>query len=105
MINNVNRKSIEIIDGSLSVSGDLDFMTVMDVWQQSLPLLSQCDILKFDFSRVSHANSSALALLLEWLKYAKQAKKPIFFEQMSDHLKSIAVVAGIDKLLLSPQQI
>ena len=43
---------------------------------------------------------AALALLLEWIKHAKQEKKPIFFHNLSSQLMSVAEVAGVKTLLL-----
>jgi phospholipid transport system transporter-binding protein len=94
-----HERQVQLMNGSLFVSGKLNFGTVMEVWQQSLPLLSQCKELNFDFSGVSQTNTCALALLLEWLKYAKQHQKPLSFIQLPLKLKAIASIAGIDSLV------
>lgn len=83
----------------LCVSGMIDFFTAMQLWQQSLPLLSQKNTLDFDFSAVISANSAALALLLEWLKYAKREQKTITFHGLPSQLLSIATIAGLENIL------
>ncbi len=85
---------------SFLVSGDINFASAVSLWNDSLPLLSKSKELIFDFSGVIHANSSALALLIEWIKYAKQNNKSISFIKLPEQLRSIAAVGGIDKLLM-----
>lgn len=93
------KTQISLNQGCLFVSGNLDFKTVVNLWAESLPLLLQCRELKFDLSGVAHANSAAIALLLEWLKYAKQYHKSIIFSGLPSQLRSIAAVLGVEKLL------
>jgi len=83
----------------LVVSGVLNFITVVTLWQQSLPLLAAQRELQIDLSNVTAANSGGLALLLEWLKYAKKMQKSISFIQMPKQLQSMAQIAGIDKII------
>jgi phospholipid transport system transporter-binding protein len=85
----------------LVVSGHLNFATIVPLWNRSLSLLAEKSSLRFDLSKIVSANSAGLALLLEWLRYAKEKRKPITFENMPSQLLSIAVVAGIDKILKS----
>ena len=84
---------------NFNVSGELTFATVMDLWDQSLPYLAKDIDLKFDFAKVAVANSAALALLLEWLKYANQHGKRIAFYHLPEQLQSIAVVSGVASLI------
>jgi phospholipid transport system transporter-binding protein len=86
-------------NNSLYVSGNLNFQTVKTVWEESLPFITRYQKLNFNFSGVTQVNSAALALLLEWLQYAKKHQKPIFFTQLPAQLKSIASVAGIEPML------
>lgn len=89
-------------DGQLFVSGELDFSTVANVWKESLPLLVPLPHLRFNFSKVTSANSAGLTLLIEWLKYAKQVNKPISFNHLPKQMMSLATMSGIDELLLLP---
>ncbi|SRR5579883_2237234 len=84
----------------LQVSGDINFTTAVSLWQESLPLISRSPRLAFDFSRVTTLNSAALALLLEWIKYAKRAGKKISFTGLSPQLLSLADAAGVAKLFV-----
>src|SRR5688572_24002437 len=81
------------------VSGELNFTTVATLWKESLPRLSGYTELNFYLAKVSGSNSAGVALLLEWIKYAKQEKKPIHFTNIPAHLASILSVSGISALL------
>lgn len=95
----MNSASISYQNNRLMVSGDLGFQTVMNVWTQSLPLMMQASELQFDLSNVISSDSSALALLLEWIKYAKRMQKNISFQYIPEQLNSIIAVAGIKNIL------
>ena len=92
--------SITCENNCLFVAGELNFMTVTELWEHSLPLLANCTNLCFDLSKITSVNSGGLALLLEWLKYAKCHRKSIQFNHVPSHLKSIATVSSIDKIIL-----
>ena len=81
------------------VAGTLDFSNVMDLYAQSLAMLEKSNKLSFDFSQVQSGGSAALALILEWMKYAKKNNKSIQIKQLSPELTSLARVAGVDQLL------
>jgi ABC-type transporter Mla MlaB component len=83
----------------LIVSGDINFVTIMDVWRASLPLLSDKISLRFDFSQVTSVNSAGLSLLLEWQRYAKQHHQSVSFYHLPSQLISLAAVAGIKDIL------
>lgn len=95
------KASINLEHDRLLVSGEIDFGTAVSLWNQSLPLLAQCKTLSFDFSNVVASNSAALALLIEWIKYANRKSKSITFQQIPPQIRSIAAMAGIDALLIS----
>jgi phospholipid transport system transporter-binding protein len=92
---------IELQEESLMISGDLDFVTVVSLWNESLPLIAKSPTLHFDFSQVKTSNNAGLALLLEWIKFAKQHHKSISFSSLPEQLISTAKVCGIDKMLLA----
>lgn len=94
--------SIDYQPDSLQVAGDLNFVTVVALWRDSLAKLSRYAVLSFDMGKVSACNSAGLALMLEWVKYAKQTNKKIVFKHISKNIASIIQVAGVNSLL--PQE-
>jgi phospholipid transport system transporter-binding protein len=83
----------------LQISGDLNFVTVVALWRESLAKLPNYATLVFDMAKVSACNSAGLALMLEWLKYARHAQKKIVFNNIPENLASIIKVAGIERML------
>jgi phospholipid transport system transporter-binding protein len=81
------------------VSGELNFTTVVALWNNSLRLLTQAPQLNFDFTQVTASNSAGLALILEWMKYAKQHNKSIRFNNIPKQLNSIIAISGIANML------
>jgi phospholipid transport system transporter-binding protein len=86
-------------NGRLIVSGDLNFSTVVKLWRESLPLFSSLGTLDFDLSNVRSSNSAGVALMIEWVKYAKNKNQVIKFIDVPQQLESIILAAGIKKIL------
>jgi len=86
---------------SLVVSGELNFATVVSLWRDSLALLVSQTHLNFDLSGVTLSNSAGMALILEWIKYAKNHSKMIRFENIPAQLVSIISVSGLQSILHS----
>lgn len=95
------QKQADIIfqNNKFLVSGELDCANVMSVYKKSLPQLENCRALEFDFSQLKSSNSAGLALIIEWIKFARQRNKSIQFNHLSTDLMSIAKAAGIDRLI------
>jgi len=87
--------SIENKNSHLIISGDLNFLTVPLLWKQSLPLLAVSQELNFDLENITFSNSAGLALLIEWIKYAKQSKKNIHFHHIPSQLDSMIKASGV----------
>jgi phospholipid transport system transporter-binding protein len=91
--------TLKFNDGFFVIAGELNFTTVVALWDASLPLLKDAPQLNFDFTSVRNCNSAGIALMLEWVKYAKQHHKTIRFNNLPKQLKSIINVAGITAIL------
>jgi phospholipid transport system transporter-binding protein len=90
-----NSASIRLDHDCLRVAGEVNFMTAVSLWNQSLPLLQQCKKLVFDLKEVLGTNSAAVVLLLEWVKYANQQQKSISFQNLPHQLVTLAAVSGV----------
>ena len=90
---------IRFHNNAFLISGDLGFCNVMHIYERSLSQVQRCHELNFDFAQVTSSNSAGLALIIEWLKCAKQHNKPINFTNLSPDLLAIAKAAGIDNLI------
>lgn len=90
-----------IIDrsGCLVIQGNLNFETVMILWQESQPFFTQYDQLIFDFNEVVNSNSAGLALILEWKKLSIKLNKHIKFQNLPAQLSSIIDTASMHDLI------
>lgn len=84
---------------ALLINGHLDFTTVPLIWQQSVPLLTRDTIHVIDFSDVKSSSSAALALILEYIRYAENHQKTYQLKGISQKLLTIAKAAGIEAIL------
>ena len=52
-----------------------------------------------DLGEVSEMDSALLALLLAWLREARQRERPLVFAHLPESLRTIARLYGVDRLL------
>lgn len=52
-----------------------------------------------DLGEVSEMDSALLALLLAWLRDARQRERPLAFAHLPESLRTIARLYGVDRLL------
>ena len=94
-----NRAEIKLENDRLMVSGDLNFLSIINIWSASLPLMESSPKLVFDFAGVTNVNSAGLALLVEWIKLANKMNKKISFMSIPPQLISIGGVCGVAPML------
>jgi len=82
------------------ISGELCFANVVSVYRKSLLALDKAATLDFDFSQLKSSDSSGLALMLEWTRFAKKNNKPIQFVSVSSELQQIAKTAGLSEFIV-----
>ncbi len=90
---------IKKIQDRLEVYGDLNFQTVVKIWQQSQSLL-EGQIIKIDLKHVKCVNSAGLVLLLEWIRYARKMQRTIQFFHIPPQLIFIAKAANINNIIM-----
>ncbi len=81
------------------ISGALTFESVPAIFQTSLALFASVNEINIDLSQVTHSNSAALALLLEWQRYAGKNVKKICFTNLPQQLKQIATACDVIDIL------
>lgn len=81
------------------VSGALTFSTVNRVLQDIKSLVASLPKLQVDLSDVTRSDSAGLALLVHWMRAAKQAKKSLVFYHVPAQMMAIASASGLDELL------
>jgi len=95
-----NNASLEqLADGEFKITGNLDFQTVPAIWQKSNAIFAGCSSIKIDLSGIDSSNSAGLALLVQWMRYARSRNISISFQHLPIQMQEIARVCGIDHKL------
>jgi phospholipid transport system transporter-binding protein len=89
---------IKIAEDKLFLIGDLCFTNVMSAYEKSVAYFHTASTWRVDFSKISSSDSAGLALMIEWCKLAKQAKRSLRFLHLSPNLLSIAKAANMQSL-------
>ena len=87
-------------DGRFRVSGVLDAATAGDLLKQSKERFTGGD-LDIDLAGVSETDSAGLALLIEWMRLAKEAGRSIRFENVPGQISALARISEVEDLLFS----
>ncbi|MBF6309145.1 STAS domain-containing protein, partial [Nocardia farcinica] len=53
----------------------------------------------FDLQAVTRSDSAGLALLVEWMQFARQQDRKLSFRNLPDQLRDIARISGLEDLL------
>jgi|688.fasta_scaffold594230_2 phospholipid transport system transporter-binding protein len=87
--------TIESGQKDFKVMGQINFDTVTRLFNQGVELFNGFEQVELDFTHVSHVDSSAITLLLNWLRFAKQTKKKFIFHNLPGQLLEIANVCEV----------
>lgn len=103
----MNTCKIEKNNDSFKVYGVINFDTATHLCKQGLMMFAEFSKLQFDFAGVAHIDSSAMALLLSWIRHAKQQQKSLQFVNLPGQLLEIAnlceVMPILDEYILKTQ--
>ena len=87
--------------GRLTVTGDLTFATAREAREAGLRSLAAAGNgeLVVDCSGVTGADSAGLAVLLEWLAWARRNSRVVTYENLPASLLAVARISEVDELL------
>lgn len=83
----------------LCVTGNIDLTNVSKACIEGKKLIDTLASVRVDLSGVSVADSSSLAMLVEWLRSAKAQHKDIVFTNMPQFMLDLGRVCGLDTIL------
>jgi phospholipid transport system transporter-binding protein len=86
-------------DGRFSISGAMTFGTVTAILECSKELFDDLPVLEVDLSGVSEADSAGLALLLEWINWARAYEREIRYTGIPAQTLAIARISEVEELL------
>jgi len=85
--------------GRFRVSGVLDAGTVGALLKQSRGEFASAGQLELDLASVAEADSAGLALLIEWMRIAKEAGRSIRFDNVPGQISALARISEVEDLL------
>ena len=89
--------------GRFRIAGVLDGATVGPLLKQSEGRFVNQPTLEVDLANVSDADSAGLALLIEWLRIAKDAKQQLQFSNVPEQISALARISEVDDLLFAAE--
>jgi phospholipid transport system transporter-binding protein len=85
--------------GRFALRGVLGFATVKQILAASKRAFADYTVLKVDLSGVTHSDSAGLALLLEWINWAKHYRREIRYFDIPPAILAIARISEVTDLL------
>lgn len=93
--------SFEIEEGGRSrVIGSMHFTTVSTLLPLGVAAIEAGRSAVIDLASVKDSDSSGLALLIEWLSVAKDAGRPLRYENIPNQLRQLARLSEVEELLI-----
>lgn len=99
----MSKAQLEALGGErYRVSGVLDANTAPQLLKQSDERFSATEgaEIHLDLGGVSESDSSGLALLLEWLRGARQRKQSVRFANLPAQITALARISEVEELLV-----
>jgi phospholipid transport system transporter-binding protein len=90
--------SIEFSDGCLRVQGPVTLATVESLLEDARRRFEGPEV-RVDLSGVTHADSSAVGLLLAWVRDATASGRRIRFENLTENLRSLITLYDVGELI------
>jgi phospholipid transport system transporter-binding protein len=98
--NGTGRARLESLGaGRFRVSGVLDASTAREVLEESEARFEQFAGLDIDLGGVGESDSAGLALLIEWLRLARQWQKEIHFANVPAQIEALARISEVEDLI------
>lgn len=91
-------------EGRFALSGSLSFKTVGQVLKESMDVFENHTQLEVDLAGVEQADSAGLALLLEWVNWAKYSVREIRFLNLPEQVLAMAKISEVDNFLSSGER-
>jgi phospholipid transport system transporter-binding protein len=96
----MSRAKLEALGGGrYRVAGVLDATTAGALLEQSVARFESSGELDVDLGSVSDADSAGLALLIEWMRLARQRQQLIRFRSVPAQISALARISEVEDLL------
>ncbi len=86
-------------EGRFALHGDLTFRTASKALETSRKLFADHASIEVDLADVRRGDSAGLALLLEWVNWARNHVREIRFLNVPSQIEAIAQISEVDNML------
>lgn len=86
-------------DGVFVISGPLTFASAPQLWREGMGLLNGRETVILDLREVTRSDSAGLALLVQWMREARNRHVDIRFRNIPDQMMAIARTCNLQDLL------
>lgn len=87
-------------NGMFLLVGKLTFSSVASLWNRSKLLLETTPSpIQIDLKSVTQSDSAGVALLISWVRYARQLNKEMHLMHLPEQMRAIIKVSGLSQLL------
>ncbi|HEY4646512.1 MAG TPA: STAS domain-containing protein [Steroidobacteraceae bacterium] len=91
--------------GRFVLRGEVGFRTARAVLEQTRALFGDVPVIKVDLSGVTETDSAGLALLIEWVSWARHAQREIRFFEIPEQIRAIARISEVEDLLRAGERL
>jgi phospholipid transport system transporter-binding protein len=86
-------------DGRFAIGGSFGFATVPQILERSKEFFEAVSVIHVDLEGVTRADSAGLALLLEWINWARYYQREMHYLNIPDQILAIARISEVEELL------
>ena len=86
-------------DDRIALQGELNLASTPALWEESRRLFERRTPRWIDLAEVSRSDSAGVALLVEWLRLARQNSQEIAFINVPPQMQAIIQATGLDEVL------
>jgi len=83
-------------NGVFLVTGTLTFATIDHKTIKLISCAKHCKAVVLDLQAVSSTDSAGLALMIEWIKYAREQHVSLSFTNVPQQLLTLATLSGLE---------
>lgn len=96
----MSRAQLESLgEGRFHVSGVLDATTATEILEQSESTFAAAPQIEVDLGGVGESDSAGLALLIEWMRMARQSGRQIHFANVPAQIEALARISEVEDLI------
>lgn len=86
-------------EGRFHISGVLNATTATQMLEQSESHFAEAPNIEVDLGGVGESDSAGLALLIEWLRIARQSGRQIHFANVPAQIEALARISEVEDLI------